>query len=67
MVIELQEAGKVAPSTTLIDGHVSIRAAIVNHRTSHAEIDTLVEETLRIGRNLHMRKTEQHTTREGCR
>jgi glutamate/tyrosine decarboxylase-like PLP-dependent enzyme len=52
IVIELQEAGAVAPSTTLIEGRLSIRAAIVNHRTSGAEMDTLVEETLAAGRAL---------------
>ncbi len=52
LVIELQESGLVAPSVTSLDGRVAIRAAIVNHRTSCAEIDMLVEETLRIGRKL---------------
>lgn len=52
LVIELQESGMVAPSVTSLDGRIAIRAAIVNHRTSHAEIDMLVEETLRIGRKL---------------
>jgi glutamate/tyrosine decarboxylase-like PLP-dependent enzyme len=33
IVIELQESGVVAPSTTIIDGRLAIRAAIVNHRT----------------------------------
>jgi glutamate/tyrosine decarboxylase-like PLP-dependent enzyme len=52
IVIELQESGAVAPSTTTIQGRVAIRAAIVNHRTSQAEIDTLVEATLAEGRML---------------
>jgi glutamate/tyrosine decarboxylase-like PLP-dependent enzyme len=52
IVIELQESGIVAPSTTVLDGRVAIRAAIVNHRTSRAEIYALVEETLRTGRSL---------------
>ena len=52
VVIELQEAGAVAPSTTLIDGLLAIRAAIVNHRTGRAEIDTLVDATLAAGRAL---------------
>ena len=50
IVIELQEAGAVAPSTTLIGGRLTIRAAIVNHRTSRTEMDTLVEATLARGR-----------------
>lgn len=52
IAIELQEAGEVAPSTTLINGKLSIRAAIVNHRTGRGEMDTLVEATLRLGRKL---------------
>ena len=47
---DLQEAGNVAPSTTLIDGRLAIRAAIVNHRTSRTEIDTLVEKVVEAGR-----------------
>jgi hypothetical protein len=40
----------VAPSTTRIKGQTAIRAAIVNHRTSRAEIDALVEGVLTLGR-----------------
>ena len=52
IVIQLQEAGAVAPSATMIGGRLSIRAAIVNHRTSQAEMDTLVAATLAAGRTL---------------
>ena len=52
IVIALQESGAVAPSTTLIAGRLVIRAAIVNHRTGRAEIDTLVKATLAAGRDL---------------
>jgi len=40
----------VAPSTTRIKGRMAIRAAIVNHRTSRAEIDALVDGVLAQGR-----------------
>ena len=50
IVADLHEAGDVAPSTTVIDGRLAIRAAIVNHRTSRAEIDTLVEKVVAAGR-----------------
>jgi glutamate/tyrosine decarboxylase-like PLP-dependent enzyme len=43
IVIELQEAGAVAPSTTVLGGSLVIRAAIVNHRTQPRDIDALVE------------------------
>ena len=49
IVIAVQEAGAVAPSTTRIRGRVVIRAAMVNHRTTRAEIDTLLESVLKEG------------------
>jgi aromatic-L-amino-acid/L-tryptophan decarboxylase len=52
IVIDLQESGVCAPSTTRIDGDLAIRAAIANHRTSGAHIDALVDATLAIGRAL---------------
>jgi glutamate/tyrosine decarboxylase-like PLP-dependent enzyme len=52
IVIELQESGLVAPSTTVIDGRLAIRAAIVNHRTGRGDIDKLVEETVALGRRI---------------
>lgn len=50
--IRLQESGIAAPSTTRIDGHLAIRAAIVNHRTAQGDIDALVDNTLALGRTL---------------
>ncbi len=50
IVAELQESGIVAPSTTILDGRLAIRAAIVNHRTGQGEIDKLIEKTLEFGR-----------------
>jgi glutamate/tyrosine decarboxylase-like PLP-dependent enzyme len=52
IVVALQESGVVAPSTTRIKGQTAIRAAIVNHRTSRAEIDALVDGVLALGRAL---------------
>jgi aromatic-L-amino-acid/L-tryptophan decarboxylase len=52
IVVELQESGEVAPSTTTVDGHAAIRAAIVNHRTAKEDIDTLVNRTLDLGRKI---------------
>ncbi len=52
IVVDLQESGVAAPSTTRINGELAIRAAIVNHRTCRADIDALVEATLAIGREL---------------
>jgi glutamate/tyrosine decarboxylase-like PLP-dependent enzyme/glutathione synthase/RimK-type ligase-like ATP-grasp enzyme len=52
IAVKLQESGIVAPSTTQLGGLTAIRAAIVNHRTSRAEIDALVEGALTHGRAL---------------
>jgi aromatic-L-amino-acid decarboxylase len=52
IVVELQESGVAAPSTTRINGELAIRAAIANHRTNHSDIDVLVDATITIGRAL---------------
>jgi glutamate/tyrosine decarboxylase-like PLP-dependent enzyme len=52
IAIALQEAGIVAPSTTILDGRLALRAAIVNHRTRQEDIDALLESTLAFGRQL---------------
>jgi aromatic-L-amino-acid decarboxylase len=49
----LHESGEAAPSLTILDGAPAIRAAIINHRTHEADIDTfmaLLETTLRRAR-----------------
>lgn len=58
IVVALQEAGAVAPSTTSIGERLVIRAAIVNHRTTQAEIDALVEAVLDAGRALARKESE---------
>jgi glutamate/tyrosine decarboxylase-like PLP-dependent enzyme len=50
IVADLQEAGIAAPSTTTINGAVVIRAAIVNHRTTPADIAILVDAVLEFAR-----------------
>ena len=50
LVADLHEAGIAVPSTTVIDGHLAIRAAIVNHRTADADIDIFVAAVLAAGR-----------------
>jgi aromatic-L-amino-acid decarboxylase len=37
--MELHDSGEAAPSLTVLDGVAVIRAAIVNHRTTDADID----------------------------
>jgi aromatic-L-amino-acid/L-tryptophan decarboxylase len=49
IVIDIQESGIAAPSTTVLDGKLAIRAAIVNHRTDICDIDALLEAVLECG------------------
>jgi len=69
IVIELQESGTVAPSTTTIDGQLAIRVALVNHRTGRDDIDRLLSATLDLGRRALTTKdagggTAPHATTE---
>ncbi|HEX3485806.1 MAG TPA: aspartate aminotransferase family protein [Micropepsaceae bacterium] len=50
IVAELHESGIAAPSTTILNGQLAIRAAFVNHRTQPEDVDALIEATLRFGR-----------------
>jgi len=49
VVADIQESGIAAPSTTLLDGQLAIRAAIVNHRTDIGDIDALLSAVLEFG------------------
>jgi aromatic-L-amino-acid/L-tryptophan decarboxylase len=49
IVIDIQESGIAAPSTTLLEGQLAIRAAIVNHRTEACDIDALISAVLEFG------------------
>jgi aromatic-L-amino-acid decarboxylase len=49
IVADLHESGIAAPSTTVIDNRLAIRAAIVNHRTEARDIDALVDAVLAFG------------------
>jgi glutamate/tyrosine decarboxylase-like PLP-dependent enzyme len=49
IVVALHESGIAAPSTTMLDGRLAIRAAIVNHRTDACDIDALVAAVLEFG------------------
>ena len=49
IVVDIQESGIAAPSTTVLDGQLAIRAAIVNHRTDTCDIDALVSAVLEFG------------------
>jgi aromatic-L-amino-acid/L-tryptophan decarboxylase len=49
IAIDLQESGIAVPSTTVLDGRLAIRAAIVNHRTQTCDLDALIEAVLEFG------------------
>jgi glutamate/tyrosine decarboxylase-like PLP-dependent enzyme len=49
IVIDIQESGIAAPSTTILGGQLAIRAAIVNHRTDTCDIDALISAVLEFG------------------
>jgi glutamate/tyrosine decarboxylase-like PLP-dependent enzyme len=58
IVLALYDEGRVAPSSTELDGRYAIRAAIVNHRTGEAEVDALAAAVLRAGRRLSQSTNE---------
>jgi glutamate/tyrosine decarboxylase-like PLP-dependent enzyme len=49
IVADLQESGIAAPSSTIIDGRLAIRAAIVNHRTEPRDIDAMLAAVCKFG------------------
>lgn len=50
LAADLQEAGDVVLSTTMIGGRAALRAAIVNHRTAEADVDAVVAAALAAAR-----------------
>ena len=54
IVEALHLEGRVAPSLTMLDGRPAIRACLVNHRTTAADIDALITHTLAIGERLYL-------------
>ena len=52
IVVELQERGIAAPSTTRIKGQLVVRVSITNHRTRFEDLDLLVTEACNIGAEL---------------
>lgn len=50
IVADIHESGLAAPSTTVLDGRLAIRAAIVNHRTDVCDIERLIAAVLMFGR-----------------
>jgi len=53
LLVKLQRGGVAAPSYTTLQGNYCLRAAISNHRSRFEDFDLMVEEVLRLGRELH--------------
>ena len=51
IVADIHESGIAAPSSTVLDGKLAIRAAIVNHRTGEGDIDALLAAVLHFGKH----------------
>lgn len=52
LLIQLHERGVAAPSYTMINGRYSLRVAITNHRSKRQDFEVLVNEAVRVGREL---------------
>ena len=52
LLLELQNQGIAAPSSTILNGHFVIRVANVNQRSQQIDFDILVKESLRIGHEI---------------
>ncbi|WP_026942522.1 pyridoxal phosphate-dependent decarboxylase family protein [Hellea balneolensis] len=52
IVVDLQESGLAAPSSTIIDDVTAIRVNLTNHRTQESDLDILVDAVLEMGKEL---------------
>ena len=53
IVLRLQESGMAVPSDTTVAGKHCLRVAINNHRTRREDLDLLLAEVVRLGREIH--------------
>ena len=56
IVMDLQERGIAAPSTTTLNGELAIRVNITNHRTTFADLDLLADAVVDAGREIAARE-----------
>jgi len=56
IVMDLQERGIAAPSTTTLKGELAIRVNITNHRTTFADLDVLADAIVDAGREIAARE-----------
>ena len=55
ILLQLQEQGIAAPSSTVLNGKFAIRLAISNHRSRFEDFDVLAREVVRLGSQLLQR------------
>lgn len=54
ILLRLQEEGIASPSSTILNGKYTLRIANVNQRTRMEDMDLLVREVLRIGKEVRV-------------
>ena len=52
LLMRLHEQGVVAPSYTILKGNYTIRACITNHRSTKNDFKLLVQESLKVGKEI---------------
>lgn len=52
ILLRLQESGVAVPSSTMLDGRFAIRVANVNHRARREDMDIMLAEILKIGKDV---------------
>lgn len=53
LLMQLQETGIAAPSYTILQGSYAIRMSITNHRTRMKDLDIVLQQTLKLGRQVY--------------
>jgi glutamate/tyrosine decarboxylase-like PLP-dependent enzyme len=56
LLLQLQNSGIAAPSSTMLRGKYALRVAITNHRSRRRDFDVLLHDTVRLGDELVARK-----------
>ncbi len=54
LLVRLHESGIAVPSYTTLNGRYALRAAITNHRSRREDFDIMIDEIIRIGRDLNL-------------
>ena len=62
IMFDLEFEGKVYPSNAVVDGRFALRSCIVNYRTEAEQMETLVNDTIRLGREAACRDVERSTS-----